>query len=214
MALDLSIAILVVDPNKVMTRIIRSLLKQLDFRDVDDAGDGSEALAKLNERKYGLVICDLKTALGSRYDLLKHVRADEVLRNLPFIVVTDGHDGEYLVAAKKAGVNTSIIKPFTAQTLQGKIETELTNRRGLVRHRVLKGGLLAYDHGAHTVKCLVRDLSERGARVQVANAEDLPSELVLSFDEGGAPRLGLVRWRQSNAIGIEFTDARCGRESL
>jgi len=187
-------------------------LKQLDFEDVDDAGDGTEALAKLAQRIYGLVICDLELVGGP--GLLQHVRADEILWNLPFVIVTDGYYSENLNAAKKAGMNTYIIKPFDARTLKGKIDTEMTNRRRLVRHRVVKPGLLAYDQGAQTVECLIRDLSERGARIQVANAEELPAELALSFDDGGAPRPCLVRWRKNNAIGIEFTDAASELESL
>ena len=141
-----------------MVRITRSLLKQLDFLDVDDAGDGTEGIAKLKERAYGLVICDLELVSG--HDLLKHVRADEVLWNLPFVIVTDGYYSENLTAAKKAGVNTYIVKPFDARALKGKIDTEMTNRRRVVRHRMVKRGLLAYDQGAHIVKCLIRDLSE------------------------------------------------------
>jgi two-component system chemotaxis response regulator CheY len=204
MALDLAIPILVVDRFKGMIRIIHRLLKQLDFPHVDDAVDGNQAIAKLKERKYGHVVCDLELVSG--YDLLTHVRSDVVLWNLPFIMVTEGTNSENLLAAKKAGVNTYIVKPFDARTLKGKIETEMTNRRRLVRHRMVKHGQIAYGEGAHTVDCLIRDLSEGGARIQVANAQDLPSELVLSFDDGGAPRPCMVRWRQSKALGIEFID--------
>jgi two-component system chemotaxis response regulator CheY len=122
MAIDLSMPILVVDDYKTMIRIIRNLLKQLGFEDVDDAADGTEALAKLKERKYGLVISDWNMVPMTGYDLLKNVRADEALQSLPFIMVTAESKTENVVAAKKAGVNNYIVKPFNAQTLKGKIE--------------------------------------------------------------------------------------------
>jgi two-component system chemotaxis response regulator CheY len=123
MAIDLAMPILVVDDYKTMVRIIRNLLKQLGFEDVDDAADGTEALAKLKERKYGLVISDWNMEPMTGYDLLKHVRADEGLQSIPFIMVTAEAKTENVVAAKKAGVSNYIVKPFNAQTLKGKIET-------------------------------------------------------------------------------------------
>ena len=98
-------------------------------------------------------------------------------------MMTEESNAEKLTVAKKTGVNTYIIKPFNAQTLKGKIETEMKNRRRLVRHRILKRGQLAYDQGAHTEECLVRDISLGGARIQVANAQNIPAELVLSLEE-------------------------------
>jgi two-component system chemotaxis response regulator CheY len=123
MAVDTSMPILVVDDYKTMIRIIRNLLKQLGFEDVDEATDGTEALAKLKERKYGLVISDWNMVPMTGYDLLKSVRADEALQALPFIMVTAESKTENVIAAKKAGVNNYIVKPFNAQTLKGKIDT-------------------------------------------------------------------------------------------
>ncbi|GGG37274.1 chemotaxis response regulator CheY [Chelatococcus composti] len=122
MALDLSMPILVVDDYKTMVRIIRNLLKQLGFQDVDEASDGTEALAKMRQREYGLVISDWNMEPMTGYELLKQVRADEKLAHTPFIMVTAEAKSENVVAAKKAGVNNYIIKPFNAQTLKGKIE--------------------------------------------------------------------------------------------
>ncbi|MFC0220757.1 two-component system chemotaxis response regulator CheY [Pseudochelatococcus lubricantis] len=122
MALDLSMPILVVDDYKTMIRIIRNLLKQLGFQDIDDAADGSEALAKLNERKYGLVISDWNMEPMTGYELLKQVRGNPALEAIPFIMVTAEAKSENVVAAKKAGVNNYIVKPFNAQTLKDKIE--------------------------------------------------------------------------------------------
>lgn len=122
MALDLSMPILVVDDYKTMIRIIRNLLKQLGFEDVDEASDGTEAFAKMKERRYGLVISDWNMEPMTGYELLKHVRADTSLAKTPFIMVTAESKTENVIAAKKAGVNNYIVKPFNAQTLKGKIE--------------------------------------------------------------------------------------------
>jgi two-component system chemotaxis response regulator CheY len=122
MALDLGMPILVVDDYQTMVRIIRNLLKQLGFEDVDDASDGMSALAKLKQRNYGLVISDWNMEPMTGYELLRHVRADDRLRATPFIMVTAESKTENVIAAKKAGVNNYIVKPFNAQTLKTKIE--------------------------------------------------------------------------------------------
>ncbi|TBW32878.1 response regulator [Siculibacillus lacustris] len=122
MALDLTMPVLVVDDYKTMIRIIRNLLKQLGFDDVDEASDGTEALGKMKERRYGLVISDWNMEPMTGYELLKHVRSDPGLTRTPFIMVTAESKTENVIAAKKAGVNNYIVKPFNAQTLKGKIE--------------------------------------------------------------------------------------------
>ncbi|MCC2110452.1 MAG: response regulator, partial [Hyphomicrobiales bacterium] len=103
MAVDTSMPILVVDDYKTMIRIIRNLLKQLGFNDVDEASDGTEALAKMKSRKYGLVISDWNMEPMTGYELLKHVRADGGLGRTPFIMVTAESKTENVIAAKKAG---------------------------------------------------------------------------------------------------------------
>ncbi|MFD1476867.1 response regulator [Ancylobacter polymorphus] len=123
MAVDLSMPVLVVDDYKTMVRIIRNLLKQIGFEDVDEASDGVEALSKLKERQYGLVISDWNMEPMTGYELLKQVRDDSALNALPFIMVTAEAKSENVIAAKKAGVNNYIVKPFNAQTLKSKIET-------------------------------------------------------------------------------------------
>lgn len=122
MALDVQMPILVVDDYKTMIRIIRNLLKQLGFEDIDDAADGTEALEKMKQRRYGLVISDWNMEPMTGYELLKQVRADAALCKTPFIMVTAESKTENVIAAKKAGVNNYIVKPFNAQTLKGKIE--------------------------------------------------------------------------------------------
>ncbi len=121
MAIDLQMPVLVVDDYKTMIRIIRNLLKQLGFSDIDDAADGTEALAKMQQRKYGLVISDWNMEPMTGYELLKEVRSDENLMRTPFIMVTAESKTENVIAAKKAGVNNYIVKPFNAATLSAKI---------------------------------------------------------------------------------------------
>jgi two-component system chemotaxis response regulator CheY len=122
MAVDLTMPVLVVDDYNTMIRILRNLLKQLGFQDIDDAADGSAALAKMRGKKYGLVISDWNMEPMTGFDLLKEVRADPGLATTPFIMVTAESKTENVIAAKKAGVNNYIVKPFNAQTLQTKIE--------------------------------------------------------------------------------------------
>ena len=122
MAIDLSMPILVVDDYNTMTRIIRNLLRQIGFSDVDDASDGSVALTKMQQKKYGLVISDWNMEPMTGYELLKQVRSDPGLGSTPFIMVTAESKTENVIAAKKAGANNYIVKPFNAETLQSKIE--------------------------------------------------------------------------------------------
>jgi two-component system chemotaxis response regulator CheY len=122
MSVDLSMPVLVVDDYNTMIRILRNLLKQLGFQDIDDAADGTAALAKMRTKRYGLVISDWNMEPMTGYDLLKEVRGDPGLARTPFIMVTAESKTENVIAAKKAGVNNYIVKPFNAQTLQTKIE--------------------------------------------------------------------------------------------
>ena len=86
--MDRNTNVLIVDDYRTMLRIIRNLLKQLDFNNVDEATDGQEALAKLRAGNFGLVISDWNMAPMTGLDLLKEVRADARLKNLPFIMIT------------------------------------------------------------------------------------------------------------------------------
>jgi len=122
MALDPSMPVLVVDDYGTMVRIIRNLLRQIGFADVDDAKDGTTALEKLHSRRYGLVISDWNMEPMTGYDLLREVRADPNLATTPFIMITAESKTENVIAAKKAGVNNYIVKPFNAATLKTKIE--------------------------------------------------------------------------------------------
>jgi two-component system chemotaxis response regulator CheY len=114
--------ILVVDDYKTMIRIIRNLLKQLGFENVDEATDGKEALDKMKNKKYGLVISDWNMEPMTGLDLLKGVRANASMLKTPFIMMTADSQTQNVVAAKKAGVDNYIVKPFNAATLKGKID--------------------------------------------------------------------------------------------
>jgi two-component system chemotaxis response regulator CheY len=123
MALDPSMPILVVDDYQTMVRIIRNLLRQLGFENVDDASDGQAAIAKMRDKKYGLVISDWNMEPMTGFELLQRVREEQTLAQTPFIIVTAESKTENVIAAKKAGVNNYIVKPFNAQTLRSKIES-------------------------------------------------------------------------------------------
>lgn len=125
MAVDLSMPILIVDDYKTMLRIVNNLLKQIGFENVDEATDGAMALSKMRHKRYGLVISDWNMEPMTGYELLKEVRADNDLKTTPFIMVTAESKTDNVVAAKKAGVNNYIVKPFNAETLKGKLKTVL-----------------------------------------------------------------------------------------
>lgn len=123
MSLDVNAPILIVDDYATMIRIIRNLLKQLGYNNVDDASDGTAALEKIKDKSYHLIISDWNMEPMTGYDLLRNVRSSEKTARLPFIMVTAESKTENVIAAKKAGVNNYIVKPFNAQTLKGKIDT-------------------------------------------------------------------------------------------
>ncbi len=122
---DMNINILIVDDYKTMLRIIRSLLNQIGFNNVDEEINGEAALAKLKEKKYELIISDWNMEPMTGLELLKNVRADEELRNIPFIMITAESKTENVIAAKQAGVNNYIVKPFNAETLKAKLVSVL-----------------------------------------------------------------------------------------
>ena len=119
---DKRMSILVVDDYATMVKIIRNLLRQIGFSNIDEASDGGQALAMLRDKQYSLVISDWNMEPMSGYELLQEVRADPELAALPFIMVTAESKTENVIAAKKAGVSNYIVKPFNAQTLRNKIE--------------------------------------------------------------------------------------------
>ncbi len=125
MAVDINMPILIADDYKTMLRIIRNLLKQLDFNNVDEASDGAEALKLLREKDFELVISDWNMEPMTGLQLLREVRSDIKLKELPFIMITAESKTENVVAAKEAGVSNYIVKPFNAETLKQKLASVL-----------------------------------------------------------------------------------------
>jgi two-component system, chemotaxis family, chemotaxis protein CheY len=122
MSVDFNMPILIVDDYKTMLRIVHNLLKQIGFDNIDEATDGAMALQKMRRKSYGMVISDWNMEPMTGYELLKEVRADAQLKATPFIMVTAESKTDNVIAAKKAGVNNYIVKPFNAETLKTKIK--------------------------------------------------------------------------------------------
>ena len=125
MAVDRALPILIVDDYRTMLRIIRNLLQQLKFSNIDEATDGGAALTRLRERRYGLVISDWNMHPVTGLELLREVRADPQLADVPFIMITAESKTENVIAARDAGVSNYIVKPFNAETLRAKIASVL-----------------------------------------------------------------------------------------
>ena len=117
--------ILVVDDYNTMLRILKNLLKQLGFNNVETAMDGAEALSKLNASKIDFVISDWNMEPMTGIELLREVRASDKLKHIPFIMITAESKTENVIAAQKAGVSNYIVKPFNAETLKGKMASVL-----------------------------------------------------------------------------------------
>jgi two-component system chemotaxis response regulator CheY len=128
MSADLSMPILVVEDFSTMSRIICGLLKKIGFQHVDEARDGATALAKMRAAKYRLVISDWNMTPMTGYDLLKAIRSDDALKKTCFIMMTAESAMDHVVLAKKAGVNSYIMKPFTAEVLKAKIDEVFAER--------------------------------------------------------------------------------------
>lgn len=127
MAIDKNMNILIVDDYQTMLRIIKNLLKQLGFNNVDEATNGQIAFDMIKKKHYGLVISDWNMEPMTGLELLKAVRGanDNNFSNVPFIMITAESKTENVVAAKQAGVNNYIVKPFNAETLKTKIASVL-----------------------------------------------------------------------------------------
>ena len=113
--------IMIVDDYKTMLRILRNLLKQLNFLNVEEATDGSMALEMLRNSTFGMVISDWSMEPMTGIQLLREVRNDDRLKHLPFVMITDGGKSENVFAAKEAGVSNYIVKPFNAEILKTKM---------------------------------------------------------------------------------------------
>jgi len=122
---------LVVDDFATMRRIIRNLLKELGFSNVDEAEDGMSALQKLRAERFDFVVSDWNMPNMTGIDLLRNIRADEQLKSLPVLMVTAEAKKENIIAAAQAGASGYVVKPFTAATLDEKLKKvfQSTNRQ-------------------------------------------------------------------------------------
>ena len=121
MAADPNMKILVVDDMSTMRRIVKNILKQLGFNNLEEAENGQEALTKLKADTYGFVVSDWNMPVMMGIDMLRAIRADEKLKKIPVLMVTAEAQKENLMEAVQAGVSNYVVKPFTAETMQEKI---------------------------------------------------------------------------------------------
>lgn len=125
--IDTSLKVLVVDDMSTMRRIVKNVLKQIGFSDLTEAENGQDALTKLKGGGFGLVVSDWNMPVMLGIDLLRALRADPELKNLPFLMVTAEAQNENIIEAVQAGVSNYVVKPFTAEALQGKLEKIFAN---------------------------------------------------------------------------------------
>ncbi|BDM63819.1 response regulator [Shewanella sp. NFH-SH190041] len=120
--MDKNMKILIVDDFSTMRRIIKNLLRDLGFNNTQEADDGSTALPMLQKGDFDFVVTDWNMPGMQGIDLLKAIRADEKLKNIPVLMVTAEAKREQIIAAAQAGVNGYVVKPFTAATLKEKLD--------------------------------------------------------------------------------------------
>ncbi len=127
---DKDMKILIVDDFPTMRRIIKNLLKEIGYTNVDEAEDGKVALSKLKSEPFDFIISDWNMPNMTGIELLRCVRSDSALKDIPFLMVTAEAEKGNVIEAIKAGVDNYIVKPFTAATLKEKIEKIIEKRGG------------------------------------------------------------------------------------
>jgi len=125
MSVDLKMPVLIVDDYATMLRIVKNLLKQIGFDNVDEATDGGAAFQMMKRKKYGLVISDWNMQPVTGIEFLRNVRKEPDLKATPFIMVTAESKTENVMEARNAGVSNYIVKPFSSEILKGKIASVL-----------------------------------------------------------------------------------------
>jgi two-component system chemotaxis response regulator CheY len=125
MAVNMDMSILIVDDYKTMLRLIRNLLGQIGFKNVDEATDAHTALSMLKSKSYDLIISDWNMQPMTGLELLHKVRSDDKLKSLPFIMATAESTMDNVAVAKQAGVSNYIVKPFSAAVLKVKLAAVL-----------------------------------------------------------------------------------------
>ena len=123
---DPNMKILVVDDFSTMRRIVRNLLKELGFSNVQEAEDGVDALRKLRAESFDFVVSDWNMPNMTGIDLLREIRKDDALKHLPVLMVTAEAKRENIIEAAQAGANGYVVKPFTATTLDEKLQKIFT----------------------------------------------------------------------------------------
>lgn len=124
---DKNLRFLVVDDFSTMRRIVRNLLKELGFGNVEEAEDGSVALQKLRSGDFDFVVCDWNMPNLDGLSLLKAIRAEDALKHLPVLMVTAEAKKENIITAAQAGASGYVVKPFTAATLDEKLKKIFQN---------------------------------------------------------------------------------------
>lgn len=115
--------VLVVDDAPMTVAIVRAVLGQLGFRDIDAASDGSAGLVRLQRRRYGLIIADWNVSPMPGYELLRRIRADQSLRETPFVMMSHEEQADCFPAARRAGVSACLVKPLSTAGLRDTIKS-------------------------------------------------------------------------------------------
>jgi two-component system chemotaxis response regulator CheY len=121
MPADPNMKIMVVDDMSTMRRIVKNVLKQLGFSNIEEAENGKDAFEKIKQGGFGFVVSDWNMPVMTGIELLRAIRADEALKTLPVLLVTAEAQKENIIEAVQAGVSNYIVKPFTAEQIQEKI---------------------------------------------------------------------------------------------
>ena len=119
--MDLNMKVMIVDDFATMRRILRNILKQIGFKNIIEADDGKNALKELKKEKVDLIMCDWNMPEMPGIELLKNVRSDDELKDIPFVMVTAEAQKDNIVEAVKSGVSNYVVKPFTAETITEKL---------------------------------------------------------------------------------------------
>jgi len=119
--MDLNMNVLIVDDFATMRRILKNILRQIGFTNILEADNGKAALAELKKEQFDLILCDWNMPEMSGLELLENLKSDDGLKDIPFVMVTAEAKKENILEAVKAGVNSYIVKPFTAETISEKL---------------------------------------------------------------------------------------------
>ena len=120
--MDLNMKVLIVDDFATMRRILKNIMKQIGFSDITEADNGKNALKVLRSQEIDLILCDWNMPEMPGIEVLNTVRADDELKNTPFVMVTAEAQKENIIEAVKAGVSSYVVKPFTAETVEQKLK--------------------------------------------------------------------------------------------